>query len=65
MLIEAWNGARWVLKPTPALNAYDSGLARVSCTTPRACTAVGYYFGLTGFSLNLSITTSARTAPAR
>jgi len=65
MLIEAWNGARWVLKPTPALNAYDSGLARVSCTTPRACTAVGYYFGLTGFSLNLAITTSAQKAPAR
>jgi len=65
MLIEAWNGARWVAEPTPALTAYDSGLARVSCAKPGACTAVGYYFGLTGFSLNLSITTSARTAPAR
>lgn len=65
MLVETWNGTRWALKPTPALNAYDSGLAGVSCTSPRACTAVGYYFGLTGFSLNLAITTAPRTAPAR
>jgi hypothetical protein len=63
MLIETWNGTSWALKPAPALNAYDSDLASVSCTTPRACTAVGYYFGLTGFSLNLAITTSAQKHP--
>jgi hypothetical protein len=65
MLIESWNGTRWALEPTPALNAYDSGLAWVWCTTPRDCTAVGFYFGLTGFSLNLAITTPARATPAR
>ena len=57
MLLEAWNGRRWSVRTAPALNAYDSGLSGVSCPAPEACAAVGFYSGLTGFSLNLAIGT--------
>jgi len=57
MLVEVRSGGRWTVQAAPALNAYDSGLSGVSCTSPGACTAVGFYFGLTGFSLNLAVNT--------
>jgi hypothetical protein len=43
-LAEAWNGARWKLQaaPSPA-GANASELSADSCTSPRACVAVGFY----------------------
>lgn len=38
-LAERWNGARWVLQPTPS--RANAALFAVSCTSARACTAVG------------------------
>jgi hypothetical protein len=41
-LAEAWNGARWVIQPVPSTaGATESVLSAVSCTSPRACTAIG------------------------
>jgi hypothetical protein len=42
-LVEAWDGSTWsvVQSPDPA-GSPDSELNGVSCTTPSACTAVGY-----------------------
>jgi len=41
-LAEGWNGTSWAVEPTPAdPSAGQSTLASVSCTSPRACTAVG------------------------
>lgn len=40
-LIEAWNGHRWRVQPTPPARAAAS-LAAVSCSSPTACTAVGF-----------------------
>jgi hypothetical protein len=46
MLAEKWNGRRWatmrLAQPTGAIGA---GLTGVSCTSARACTAVGYDYG--------------------
>jgi hypothetical protein len=45
-LSERWNGARWVIQPTPALPGATAGfLFGVSCVTPRSCTAVGSVTG--------------------
>jgi hypothetical protein len=43
-LAEVWNGANWVVQPTPNPSGSTSGLilAGVSCASPTACTAVGY-----------------------
>jgi hypothetical protein len=43
-LAERWNGRRWVMQevPVPA-GALGPTLAAVSCTSARACTAVGHY----------------------
>ena len=42
-LAEAWNGTSWSLQPTPdAPGSTDNFLLGVSCTSPTACTAVGY-----------------------
>ena len=39
---EQWDGTRWSIQPTPAPSAsIDSRLVSVSCTSVRACTAVG------------------------
>jgi hypothetical protein len=39
---EHWNGTRWAIQPTPDLSGYQSsGLFAVSCSSARACTAVG------------------------
>jgi len=42
MLGERWDGAQWVIQPTPDLPGTQiSGLAGVSCPSVAACTAVG------------------------
>ena len=42
-LAERWNGKKWTLERTPnPTGATDSELQSVSCTSARACTAVGY-----------------------
>ncbi len=38
-LAERWDGRRWMIQQTPTSNL--SGLRAVSCTSPRACTAIG------------------------
>jgi hypothetical protein len=43
-LAEAWNGRSWSVQATPnPAGASDSYLDDVSCVSPTACTAVGYY----------------------
>jgi hypothetical protein len=43
-LAEAWSGTSWSIETTPdPSGATASYLAGVSCTSPDACTAVGYY----------------------
>lgn len=46
-VIEDWDGARWVLVPSPATKplGHRAQLTAVSCTGPRACNAVGSYGG--------------------
>ncbi len=44
-LVETWNGSAWTIVGSP--NAGSGGVSEldgVSCLTPVACTAVGYYF---------------------
>jgi hypothetical protein len=45
LLAERWNGSRWAVT-TPALpaGANSGGLTGVSCSGPRACTAVGWAY---------------------
>ncbi len=46
-LIEAWDGSRWQLMPSP--NQDRTGLlAGVSCTSPENCMAVGFYYTSSG-----------------
>jgi hypothetical protein len=40
-LTERWNGSSWTIQQTPVSNAYGDELVSVSCTSSRACTAVG------------------------
>ena len=40
-LVEQWNGASWVIVPSPNHNDNSSWLLGVSCPTTTACTAVG------------------------
>jgi hypothetical protein len=41
-LIEVWNGAKWVIQPSPtSFTAPTNELYGVSCTSASACTAVG------------------------
>lgn len=41
-LAEGWNGASWTVEPTPFdAEAGEDTLGAVSCSSPRACTAVG------------------------
>jgi hypothetical protein len=43
-LAEAWDGTAWAIQPTPnPSGAVRSRLDAVSCTSPTACIAVGYY----------------------
>jgi len=46
---ERWNGARWVIQPTPRpAGATSAQFSGVSCSAARVCTAVGYYTGTGG-----------------
>jgi hypothetical protein len=42
---EIWNGTNWTAEPVPPplSTAYQSDLTGTSCSSPSACTAVGYY----------------------
>ncbi len=40
-LAERWNGTRWRIEATPNRAGAGSGLSEVSCSSARACTAVG------------------------
>jgi hypothetical protein len=42
-LAEAWNGATWKIQSVPAASASGSELDGVSCSSPTACTAVGWF----------------------
>jgi hypothetical protein len=53
-LAERWNGTAWVIQPTPNAGAQSTDLAGVSCTSARACTAVGYSFTSTGIQVTLA-----------
>jgi hypothetical protein len=54
-LAEQWNGTAWTIQTnsTPS-GATSSSLAGVSCTSPSACTAVGYYVNSSGTQLTLA-----------
>jgi hypothetical protein len=54
-LAEAWNGKTWVTQPTPLSHGIITGLDGVSCTSPAACTAVGYRSTAAGHLLTLSM----------
>jgi hypothetical protein len=53
-LAERWNGARWTVQPTPGLAGGGSQLTALSCTSPRACTAVGDSVTSTGTQVTLA-----------
>jgi hypothetical protein len=55
VLAERWNGANWALQPVviPA-RATDSEFTAVSCTSARACTAVGAYRDSAGADVTLA-----------
>ena len=54
-LAGTWNGARWELRPAPSpAGSTDAALESVSCTSPRACTAAGFYFTRSGKGLALA-----------
>ncbi len=42
-LAEHWNGDEWSVQPTPSTGGTANHLQAVSCTSPTACTAVGWY----------------------
>lgn len=43
-LVERWDGTEWVIEPSPTPAAAETAqLQRVSCSTPLACLAVGYF----------------------
>jgi hypothetical protein len=50
-LVERWNGSKWSIQRTP--RRVGANLQGVSCTSPRACTAVGQISLNTGESLPL------------
>jgi len=44
-LAERWDGTRWRIQPTPLpAGAVEAAFGAVSCSSPRACTAVGNAF---------------------
>ena len=54
-LAERWNGASWVIQPTPnPAGAFFTGLSGVSCASASACTAVGVYTNSAGNSVPLA-----------
>jgi len=48
-LADAWNGATWSIQPTPSVDgALTVMLTGVSCASPEACVAVGWYDSAAG-----------------
>ena len=43
-VIESWNGTRWSVVPTPNPGVTAHALNGVSCPSPGACMAAGYFF---------------------
>jgi len=66
-LAEAWNGTRWQIQPVPSpvAGATDSQLSAVSCTSPRACTAVGSYTDSTFTTMTLAYKWDGKTWTVR
>jgi hypothetical protein len=55
-LAQQWDGRRWTVRPVPSpAGATDSGLFGVSCSAPRACTAVGEYVTAAGAARSLAV----------
>lgn len=42
-LVESWNGAKWLVAPSPNRDAGANTLAAVSCISAASCKAVGWY----------------------
>lgn len=56
-LAEAWNGKKWAIQPTPNPGGLlYSSLSAVSCASPTACAAVGYYQRADGSSVAVAET---------
>jgi hypothetical protein len=54
-LAERWNGTDWTIQRTPhPAGASDNSLAGVSCTSTRACTAVGSFVNSAGTPVTLA-----------
>jgi hypothetical protein len=54
-LAERWNGSQWSIQPTPnPTGTFASVLDGVSCTSARACTAVGYFTNSAGNEIKLA-----------
>jgi hypothetical protein len=61
-LAETWNGTRWQIQPVPSpADATASYLYAVSCTSPHACTATGFYNVRSGEELALAERWNGRT----
>jgi len=48
IVVEAWNGKSWRIKPAPTPSPKGSSFFAVSCTSGSACTAVGFYGNAAG-----------------
>jgi hypothetical protein len=48
IVVEAWNGKSWRIKPAPTPSSKGSSFFAVSCTSGSACTAVGFYSNAAG-----------------
>ncbi len=56
-LAEHWNGSKWTVQSTPEpAGAAESELDGVSCSSMRACVAVGHYIDSAGTTVTLSET---------
>jgi hypothetical protein len=54
-LADLWNGTTWTIELPPGpTGGFDPTLTSVSCTSPSACTAVGYYDTTSGGSQALA-----------
>jgi hypothetical protein len=54
-LADAWNGKTWAVQPTPLPAGSTGGVLQgVSCASPTACTAAGFYFTAAGNTLTLA-----------
>jgi hypothetical protein len=54
-LAEAWNGRDWAIQPTPnPAGLLYTSLSAVSCASPAACAAVGYYDRADGSSVDFA-----------